>query len=189
MKIATLTLNPAVDRTMYCGGGLKPGALNRSVAPSVTTHGGKGTNVSCVLKILGIESTAYGFIGGDNGDLFLKLIEPYNIKTDFTKTRCESRMNVKIISENGGPTEFNEAGGPIDENERREILDKIGNVINDADLFFMGGSVPPGVEKSIYRDIINLGGDRTKFIIDCDGEALRLCMENAKKPYMIKPNQ
>ena len=53
----------------------------------------------------------------------------------------------------------------------------------------MGGSVPPGVEKSIYRDIINIGGDKTKFIIDCDGEALKLCMENKKKPYMIKPNQ
>ena len=58
MKIATLTLNPAVDRTMYCAD-VKAGALNRAAAPSVTTHGGKGTNVSCVLKLLGVESTAY----------------------------------------------------------------------------------------------------------------------------------
>ena len=189
MKIATLTLNPALDRTMYFGKGIKIGALNRASAPSVTSHGGKGTNVSCMFKILGVETTAYGFIGGDNGDLFLKLLEPYNIKTDFTQTKCNSRMNFKIISGDGEPTEFNESGGPIDETEKDDILNKIKSVINSIDFFFMGGSIPPGVDKSIYRDIINLGGEKTKFITDCDGEALKMCMENEKKPFIIKPNQ
>jgi len=139
---------------------------------------------------LGIESTAYGFIGdNNNGDLFLKLLEPYNIKTDFTKTKCDSRMNFKIISGDGDSTEFNESGGPIDLTEKEDILNKIKNIIDDVDFFFMGGSVPPGIEKSIYRDIINLGGERTKFIIDCDGEAFKFCMNNKKKPYIIKPNQ
>jgi len=182
---------------MYCGE-VRAGALNRAVAPSITTHGGKGTNVSCVFKLLGIESTAYGFIGGDNGDLFMKLLEPFNINTDFTRTKCSTRMNIKVISENGEPTEFNEAGGPVEACEKQELLEKIKKSVgrgdldapqSPADLFFMGGSIPPGVEKSIYRDIIDLGGDKTKFIIDCDGEALKLCMDNAKKPYMIKPNQ
>ena len=127
MKIATLTLNPAVDRTMYCGKTVKTGALNRSVAPSVTTHGGKGTDVSCVFGLLGVESTAYGFIGGDNGDLFLKLLEPYNINFDFTRTKCESRMNIKILSSEGESTEFNESGGPIDLSEKEDILNKIKN--------------------------------------------------------------
>jgi len=189
MKIATLTLNPAVDRTMYCGKTVKTGALNRSVAPSVTTHGGKGTNVSCVFKLLGTESTAYGFIGGDNGDLFLKLLTPYNINTDFTRTKCDSRMNFKIISSDGESTEFNESGGPVDIDEKEDLMNKIKNILNDTDFFFMGGSVPSGIEKSIYKDIINLGNGSTKFIVDCDGEALKLCMNNPKKPYMIKPNQ
>ena len=188
MKIATLTLNPALDRTMYFDN-VKIGELNRAAAPSVTTHGGKGTNVSCVLKILGIESTAYGFTGGDNGGLFLKLLEPYQINNDFTNTKCNTRMNIKIISGDGESTEFNESGGPVDKTEKDDIITKIKNVINEIDLFVMGGSVPPGIEKSIYRDIINLSGSKTKFIIDCDGEALKLCMENTKKPFIIKPNQ
>ena len=200
MKIATLTLNPAVDRTMYFGRNIKLGALNRAVDKSVTTHGGKGTNVSCMFKILGAESVAYGFTGGGNGDLFVKLLEPYNIKTDFTRTKCDTRLNFKIISSDGESTEFNESGGPVGITEKKEILNKIKKCVgrgdpdapqseNEADFFFMGGSVPPGIEKSIYRDIINLGGGRTKFIIDCDGEALKLCMDNEKKPYLIKPNQ
>jgi len=189
MKIATLTLNPALDRTMYCGKNVKIGALNRAVAPSVTTHGGKGSNVSCVFKMLGVESTASGFIGGDNGDLFLKMLEPFGLNIDFTRTKCNTRMNFKIISDGFDPTEFNESGGPIELSEKENLLDKIKSIINDIDLFFMGGSVPAGVEKSIYRDIINLGNDKTKFIVDCDGEALKLCMNNGKKPYIIKPNQ
>jgi len=189
MKIATLTLNPAIDKTMYFGKDAKMGALNRAAAPSVTTHGGKGSNVSCVFKIFGIETTAYGFIGGDSGDLFMKLLAPYDINADFTRTKCNTRMNIKIISGENETTEFNESGGPVDAGEKENILSKIKNIINDTDFFFMGGSVPPGIGKNIYRDIINLGGDKTKFITDCDGEALKLCMDNAKKPYIIKPNQ
>ena len=189
MKIATLTLNPALDRTMYFGKDVKIGALNRAAAQSVTTVGGKGTDVSCVFRILGLESTAYGFIGGDNGDLFLKLLKPHNINTDFTRTKCDTRINVKIISGGGESTEFNESGGPVDAAEKENMLNKIKNIIDYTDFFIMGGSVPSGVEKSIYRDIINLGGGKTKFITDCDGEALKLCMSNVKKPYIIKPNQ
>ncbi|MCL2095713.1 MAG: 1-phosphofructokinase family hexose kinase [Oscillospiraceae bacterium] len=194
MRIATLTLNPALDRTVYCEN-VGAGKLNRAVSPSVLTHGGKGTNVSCVLKIFGAESTAYGFVGGgeenNNGKLFKKLLAPYKIKHDFTETKCDTRLNIKVIDKYGEPTEFNEPGGLINPDEKQDLLNKIKNIISDGvDLFFMGGSVPPGIEKSIYRDIIDLDKDnRTKFILDCDGEALRLCMENKNKPYMIKPNQ
>ena len=189
MKIATLTLNPAIDRTFYCGE-VKTGALNRAISPSVTTHGGKGTNVSCALKQLGVKSTAYGFYGGDTGDLYMKLLEPYrsDIDINFTKIKSGTRINFKIIAQNGESTEFNEAGGFVEPHEKDELLDKIKRDLDDIDIFIMSGSVPPGIEKSIYRDVINLGGDKTKFILDCDGEALKLCMANKKKPYIIKPN-
>jgi len=188
MKIATLTLNPAVDRTMYCGNA-KIGALNRAVAPSVMIHGGKGTNVSCALKQFGVESTAYGFVGGGMGELFLKLLEPYAVNTDFTRTDSESRLNFKIMSEDGKATEFNEAGGEITPDEKEALLKKLKSVLDGTDLFIMGGSVPLGAGKGIYSEIINLGGGKTKFVADCDGEALKLCMAGEKKPYMIKPNQ
>ena len=192
MKIATLTLNPALDRTMYFGDNIKIGALNRAKTDreSVTTIGGKGTNVSCMFKILGIESTAYGYIGGTNGDAFAQGLRDYNITTDFTRTLCDTRMNIKIITDSGIATEFNEAGGVISESEKTDLLKKIENEMYNADLFFMGGSVPLGIEKSIYKDIINLSRNKnTRFIIDCDGEALKYCMNNEKKPFIIKPNQ
>ena len=188
MKIATLTLNPAVDRTMYCAAA-EIGELNRAVAPSMMIHGGKGTNVSCALKQFGANSTAYGFVGGEMGELYIKLLEPYGINTDFTHTQSESRLNFKIMSEDGQATEFNEAGGEITPEERTALLEKIKGALDGTDLFIMGGSVPPGAGKDIYAEIISLGGGKTKFIADCDGEALRLCMAGEKKPHMIKPNR
>ena len=192
MKIATLTLNPALDRTMYFGDDVKIGVLNRAKTDreSVTTIGAKGTNVSCMFKILGIETTAYGFVGGDNGAAFVRGLQEYNITTDFTQTVCNTRMNIKIITDNGSATEFNESGGIISDAEKLDLMNKIERSLSGTDLFFMGGSVPVGVEKSIYRDMINLSGNtNTKFIVDCDGEALKQCMNNDKKPFIIKPNQ
>lgn len=190
MKIATLALNPALDKTMYFGDDLTFGALNRALAPSVTSLGGKGTNISRVLRALGIESSAYGFIGGDNGDIFLKMLEPYGIKTDFTYTKCETRMNIKLISKRGEATEFNESGGPVEAFEKDSLMDKIERAAAESDLFFMGGSVPAGIEKDIYKNILDLAENAgTKFILDCDGEALKLCMGGPNKPYAIKPNQ
>ena len=191
MRIATLALNPALDKTMYFRDAPIFGALNRASAPSVTSLGGKGTNVSRALKLLGIESTAYGFIGGDNGKIFKERLEPYGIHTDFTLTNCETRMNVKIISESGQATEFNESGGPVEAFEKEALLKKIEGAMAWADLFFMGGSVPEGIGKGIYRDIMELGAaknSKTKFIADCDGEALKLCMASRSKPFAIKPN-
>lgn len=187
MKVITLSLNPAVDRTMYFTD-TKIGALNRAVAKSVTTVGGKGIGNSLVFRKLGIDSLCLGFWGGSNGQLVLQELTDAQIAFNSDLTECETRMNIKIISENNEPTEFNESGGPILPEERELMLNRVKDALQDGDCFFMGGSVPVGIEKSFYRDILELS-DRTKFIVDCDGEALKLCMSNAKKPYIIKPNQ
>ena len=188
MKIITLALNPAIDRTMYFPD-VKIGALNRASAKAVINVGGKGITNAFVFKTLGIDVMCLGFWGGNNGQLILQEFKKEKVDFNNDMTQCETRMNIKIISENNEPTEFNESGGPILPEERELILNRIKDALqNGAEYFFMGGSVPAGIEKSFYRDILNLG-DYTKFILDCDGEALKLCMENKKKPYMIKPNQ
>lgn len=194
VRIRTITLNPAIDRTMYFDKNIIAGGLNRASGNSVLTLGGKGTNVSCIYKIFGVESEALGFIGGINGDTFLKLLSPFNINTDFTPTECETRMNIKMITKTNRTecTEFNESGGVISESESAAFMDGLKSKLPETDLLFMGGSVPRGVEKSVYADIIRLAsGYGVKCIADCDGEALRQCMSGEKGvyPYMIKPNK
>lgn len=195
VRIRTITLNPALDRTMYFDKNITAGGLNRASGNSILTLGGKGTNVSCIYKIFGVESEALGFMGGINGETFVKLLSPFEINTDFTGTECETRMNIKIITkaESGTQcTEFNESGGIVSESELVSFMDGLKNKLPETDLLFMGGSVPRGIKKSIYADIIRLASEYgVKCIADCDGEALSLCMngESGVYPYMIKPNK
>jgi len=191
MQIITLALNPAIDRTMYVAKA-KIGVLNRATAPTVTAVGGKGINNSFVFKKLGIDSLCLGFWSGDNGRLVQKSLTNAGVEFNRDFTECETRMNIKIISESDEPTEFNESGGPILPMERELMLGRIQECLQDgAEYFFMGGSVPIGIEKSFYRDILDLGSEigDTKFIVDCDCDALKLCMSGENKPYMIKPNK
>jgi len=187
MRIVTLALNPAIDRTMYFPD-VKIGGLNRASAKAVTSIGGKGITNSFVFKSLGIDVMCLGFWGGNNGSLVIQAFEKEKVDYNADFTKHETRMNIKIISENNEPTEFNESGGPILPEERERMLGRIKEALRSAEYFFMGGSVPAGIEKSFYRDILNLES-KAEFILDCDGEALKLCMANRKKPYMIKPNQ
>jgi len=226
MKIATLALNPAVDRTMYFGQNIKFGALNRSAKPTVTSVGGNGIDVSLVFRKLGIDSVCAGLWGGGmNGDFVLQSLQKEKIEPAGVRTKCDTRVNIKIISKDNEPTEFNESGGPILPEEKTQMIELIKNdILNGVDCLFMGGSLPVGIEKSFYRDILDMSGvscrgeqcspaaknlrksgsadaqcaslqkswgmksEGIKFILDCDGDALKLCMENKITPYMIKPN-
>ena len=189
MRINTLTLNPAVDRTMYFNGIFTAGALNRS-RESMDTVGGKGINVTRAATRLGMESTAYGFVGkGGGGRLFEELLSRENVSTDFVYTDADTRINIKMIDRDNTCTEANLPGGPIKKSEIDELFNKLSanNSPELTDWFVMGGSIPQGVENYVYNSIASCGKPIAKRIVmDCDGEALRQGIK--ARPYMIKPN-
>lgn len=199
MKIATLTLNPCIDKTLYFNSAFRTDALNRA-AYAMCSAGGKGLNVARIYRRLGVRASAYGFSGGAMGALLETLLEREDIPTVFTETSCDTRMCVKLIDADGVCTEANEAGGPILDTEYRDLEKKLcafarqnGNGSeNGAEaedgILFAGGSVPVGLEKSVYRDLIgrlNRIG-HIRFILDADGEALKYGLEAS--PWLIKPN-
>ncbi len=194
MKAATLTLNPAIDRTMFFDGIFTAGELNRARA-TVSNAGSKGVNVSRALKIMGIDAVTYGFCGGANGTIFKEMLDSEGILYRFTETAAETRMNIKMTDSEKNCTEANEAGGPISDVELAELMDSLDAFFNETNsistdnkqFFFIGGSIPRGVEKSVYKDIVSMGKKYgSRVILDCDGEALKQGMEGL--PYLIKPN-
>ena len=140
MRINTLTLNPAVDRTMYFDGIFKAGELNRS-RESFDTAGGKGINVTRVAKRLGMDSTAYGFVGrGGGGQLFESLLRRESVDTDFVYTEADTRINIKMIDRDNICTEANLPGGPVTKSETDELFNKLteNNSPVSTDWFVMG---------------------------------------------------
>ncbi len=186
MKAATLTLNPALDRTMYFEKPFRVGELNRCF-DTVTTLGSKGINVSRFLKIFGVNALAYGFSGGDTGVTMENMLRDEGVDFSFVKTEAPTRMNIKMIDSDGTCTEANEKGGPITDEALKTLVEMMENSAEKGKYFFLGGSIPHPVEKGVYNSITQVLKSRgAKVILDCDGEALERGLE--ARPSLIKPN-
>ena len=96
--IVTVTMNPAIDRTVEINE-LKHGGLNR-IEKVEYDAGGKGINVSNTIHELGGESIATGFLGGSAGKIIESVLNEKNIKTDFVWVENETRTNTKIFEKN-----------------------------------------------------------------------------------------
>ena len=118
MKVITVTLNPSLDKTLYFDGRFTPGTLNRA-KQAVEHAGGKGINVARMYRLLDLQATAFGFLGGDNGNILAKKMLAEHIACHFVKTEMPTRCCYKMIDQYGVCTEANEAGGPIREEELR----------------------------------------------------------------------
>jgi len=185
MEIITFTLNPALDRTMRFET-FTAGGLNHTIMSSLSA-GGKGINVSRMLKKCGCASPAFGFAGGRCGALLRDILTSENIDIRFTETKAETRMNIKIITETGETTEANEPGGPVESSELDILTEALYKYIVCGNLFVLGGSIPQGVDKGVYNSVIKgLKEKGVNVILDCEGEALSLGID--AKPALIKPN-
>ena len=121
--IYTLTLNPALDYDMYLDEDLKLEHLN--LAKEVNFRaGGKGINVSKVLKNLGVESTAIGYLAGFVGDFIKKDLEKDNIKSEFVELEGYTRINVKVNADDK-ETELTGISPEISKEKLDELIDKM----------------------------------------------------------------
>lgn len=185
--IYTITFNPALDYVIEIQN-LKVGKINKSQNEYIFP-GGKGINVSIVLKTLGQETTAMGFISGFVGQEIEKQIQKYGVKTDFIKIENDnSRINIKILEETQ-ETAIN-AKGPYIEEKNLELLYKKLERIEDKDILVLSGSVPNGISNDIYEAIcqkLKNKNKNIKIVVDSTGELLLKTLKY--KPYLIKPNQ
>ncbi|PKN95233.1 MAG: 1-phosphofructokinase [Chloroflexi bacterium HGW-Chloroflexi-6] len=184
--IYTLTLNPAVDRELTVPVVAFDSVLRAS--ESRVDFGGKGFNVSRLLKRLGADSTAVGFLGGKAGEMLQDGLRSLGIGTEFVWVRGETRTNVSIVTQSGGHyIKVNEKGPLVDPAKQQELLDKITALAKPGDWWVLAGSLPPGVADDFYARIVNALNQRDSMaILDTTGESLRLGC--AEKPYLVKPN-
>lgn len=184
--IITVTLNPALDKTIEIDE-FKIGSVNRIVSTRVDA-GGKGINVSKVIKELQHESLALGFLGGSSGNHIKNYLDDLNINNDFLFVKGETRTNLKIIDKvNNTHTDINENGPSLVEQDIINIKEKIMKYCKADCLVVLSGSVPSEVHSDIYSEIIkDIKSKGGKVILDADGELL---IQGIKAgPYMVKPN-
>jgi len=184
--IYTLTLNPAVDRELTVPEMEFDAVLRAS--ESRVDFGGKGFNVSRLLKGMGVSSTAVGFLGGRAGELLQDGLQALGIGTDFVWIPDETRTNVSIVTHSHSHyLKVNEKGPLVEPAKQQELLERIDALAQPGDWWVLAGSLPPGISNDIYAQIVRvLNKHQSMAVLDTTGESLR--QGCAEKPYLVKPN-
>lgn len=181
--IYTVTFNPSLDYIVpvphfTCG------MVNRTSEEKIFP-GGKGINVSMVLKNLGLENTALGFYAGFTGNELERLIREKGIRADFIPVKeGMTRINVKMRSDE--ESEINGQGPAISEADIKTLYEKLDR-LSDGDVLVMAGSIPDVMPQTIYMDIMKYLADKDlKIVVDATKDLLVNVLQY--HPFLIKPN-
>lgn len=181
--IYTVTFNPSLDYIVAVPT-LGIGKTNRT-SYEKRLPGGKGINVSTVLKNLGVDNVAFGFIAGFTGEEIKSRAEKLGISCDFiTLLEGDSRINIKMKQFDG--TEINGAGPVISAEAVEQLMTKLRG-LNRGDIVVLAGSIPSSMKDSIYRDIMaELSEKGIRFVVDATKDLLLNVLQY--HPFLIKPN-
>lgn len=184
--IYTITLNPAIDKTVYVPN-FTVDEVNR-ITDIQKDPGGKGINVTKMVKQLKGESVAITVTGGHTGEELLDGLKALEVAYKSIPCQGETRVNTKVVDQERGTfTDINEPGPNIDETILAQIEGFITEEVTDQDILVFAGSIPKGVPTDIYKTWGILAGSKgAKVIIDADGEAFAHGLE--ANPFLIKPN-
>ena len=186
--IATVTLNPAFDRTLSLPA-FRPNALNRAERVTLQASG-KGVNVARTLAALGVPTLCLGIVAGESGRMFRAWLDREGLPTDFVEaSNGETRTNLTLLVA-GRRTEIkvNEPGPVV----VPAVLDRLATQVTAAArrsyIVVFSGSLPPGAPADIYRHLILVAQEAGALaVLDAEGEPLRHGL--AARPFLVKPNR
>lgn len=180
--IYTLTVCPSVDYINVVNN-FEKNKINRS-QESIYLPGGKGINVSLVLKQLEVDSIVLGFISGFTGQHLEELLSKENVKYNFINASGYTRINVKIIGDEETAINTNTL---IVEEQHTLLLKQQLSCLQEDDILIISGGVAKGCNEYFYEQIINEVNKKVRIIVDAEGKLLLNTLKH--KPFLIKPNR
>ncbi|MBO0998934.1 1-phosphofructokinase [Bacillus sp. SD075] len=180
--IYTVTLNPSIDYLVEVER-FQMGKVNRT-SYDAKFPGGKGINVSRVLKRIGNSTTALGFIGGQTGEYVKRFLRHEEIFTDFTEIAGDTRINIKLKT--GMETEINSQGPVISKGNYQQLFTQI-EQLNNNDILILSGSIPSSIPSDVYEAMArSCSHNGIKVVVDTSGKGLMNVLPH--RPFLIKPN-
>ena len=182
--VYTVTFNPAIDYVVYISGGLKLNDINRNASEEFQ-YGGKGINVSNMLRTLGLPTVALGFVAGFIGEGLERGLAEMGLDTDFIHVaEGMTRINVKVKA--GEETEINGIGPTITEADMQKLYAKL-DAISPGDTLVLSGSIPKCLSGDSYERIMaRLDGRGIRIAVDATRDLLVNVLKY--RPFLIKPN-
>jgi len=185
--ITTVTLNAAVDRNLVIDEEVSLGAVNR-VDEVRVDPGGKGINVSRVVKRLGHDTVALSLVGGHTGAFIRRRLDEEGVPHDFLDIPGETRISTSILELiPGRQTSFHERGPLVAHEDLKRLEEQLDSWLPKSSLVVFAGSLPVGVPDDVYaRFVEQCHSAGVNSILDTDGPPLAKGIR--ARPYMIKPN-
>lgn len=181
-RVYTVTLNPSLDYTVSVDN-FRLGYTNRTASEFLTV-GGKGINVSTILKNLGIENTALGFVAGFTGQEAVRQLAERGIESGLIALEEGlTRINVKLQSVEG--TEINGQGPDIPEEKFAQLSERLSE-LTAGDVLFLSGSIPASLPGDTYMHMMERLAAGVMTVVDASGEQLTKVL--SLRPFLIKPN-
>ena len=181
--IYTVTFNPSIDYIMFADD-FELNGLNRATE-TFKFAGGKGINVSRVLKTLNVPSTALGFAGGFPGQFIDDTLKKAGIQTDFIEIDEDTRINVKLKT--GDETEINAPGPNISQTQFENLLRQLKQT-SKKDIVVVAGSIPKSVPKDVYEQIAKIIKQTgARLVVDAEKDLVESVLKY--NPLFIKPNK
>jgi tagatose 6-phosphate kinase len=184
--ILIVNLNLAVDEIVHLDG-LTPGEVHRTTLVE-RLAGGKGVNVARVLKVLKEPALLTGFLGGRAGDFIARELEKEELSSSCVTIQHESRTCIILNDTTSrAQTVINEAGPEVSEEEQNAFLERYTQLLSDARLVIITGSLPPRMPQDFYARMIRTANESGKpSLLDTSSEALRRGI--AARPFLVKIN-
>ncbi|MCL1996946.1 MAG: 1-phosphofructokinase [Defluviitaleaceae bacterium] len=184
--VITLTINPSLDKTIEIEN-FAVNKINRAKNIPVVDPGGKGINVSKVLKKYGVDTKALGFAGGDTGKVLQERLEEMGIMYRFIETQESTRVNTKILDiKNNTLTDINELGAKISSENIKDLKELILQEGANCSFIVFSGSLAQGVPADIYKVIMESLPHDCKVLLDTSGQPLHYGVLG--NPWFVKPN-
>lgn len=179
----TITLNPAIDMLTKVEN-FELGKLNRT-GESDYVVGGKGINISLLLKNIGKESKALGFIAGFTGYFIQDELKKQGIESDFVETKGFTRINIKLTTDT--ETEINSQSSKVSAENIKEFFDTLEG-LNSEDTVFLSGNIIPGMESDDFVKIAEKVRQKgAKLVVDSNKDMVINTLKY--KPFIVKPNE
>ena len=179
----TITLNPAIDMLTKVEN-FELGKLNRT-GESDYVVGGKGINISLLLKNIGKESKALGFIAGFTGYFIKDKLKKQGIESDFVETKGFTRINIKLTTDT--ETEINSQSSKVSAENVKEFFVTLEG-LNSEDTVFLSGNIIPGMESDDFVKIAEKVKQKgAKLVVDSNKDMVLNTLKY--KPFIVKPNE
>lgn len=186
MKVVTLTLNPAIDKSASVKG-IRPDSKLRCSKP-VYHAGGGGINVSRAMRKLGGDSLCAYMAGGSEADMMQSLLEEEGIQQHVMRIRNRTRENFIVVDTNNNQQyRFGMPGAEVTEQELEAMLQTMRQLCAEADYVVASGSTPPNAPKDIFAQVARIAKQHdARCIVDTSGDALIAAANEGV--YLLKPN-